>query len=255
MKILYASNPDEMSRKAANIIAAQVVLKPESVLGLATGSSPLGIYRNLIEMNKNGDVDFSKCRSVNLDEYVGLTADNDQSYAYFMHHNFFDHINIDPKNTNLPDGTNLDAEAECARYNKVVASMNGVDIQLLGIGHDGHIGFNEPCDSFVPLTHKVSLTKQTIEANARFFAKESDVPTSAYTMGIKTIMDAHKVLLIAYGKDKAEIVYKMACGPIMPQVPASVLQLHSDCIIVADKEALSVLLEKAPELVDGAPRK
>ncbi len=252
MRILYAADYNEMSRKAANLIAAQVILKPDCVLGLATGSSPLGTYKCLIEGYEKGDLDFSRCSAANLDEYCGLTKDNDQSYAYFMYENLFKHINIDMANTNIPDGTNADAEAECKRYDAAVAALGGVDIQLLGIGHNGHIGFNEPADSFAKGTHRVALTQRTIDANTRFFARREDVPTHAYTMGIKTIMSAKKILLIASGAEKAPIIYEMAAGPIVPSVPASVLQLHNDVTIVADAAALSVLLEKAPELVEGA---
>ncbi len=249
MKIIYAKDYADLSRKAANIIAAEVIRKPDCVLGLATGSSPLGTYKRLIELYRSGDLDFSACRTVNLDEYVGLTADDEHSYAYFMKDNLFSHINIDMKNTNVPDGTNLDAAAECARYNKVIADMGGIDIQLLGIGHNGHIGFNEPAESFPKETNCVNLKESTIEANKRFFNSPDDVPRKAYTMGVKNIMDAKKVLLIASGKDKAEIIAKMANGAITPNVPASVLQLHKDAIIVADEEALSVLMETAPELI------
>lgn len=255
MKIIYTPDAETLSRRAASIIAAQVIAKPNCVLGLATGSSPIGTYKQLIKWYQNGDLDFSECHSVNLDEYVGLTPDNEQSYAYFMRQNLFDHINIKLSNTNVPNGQDSDAERECARYNVVIKSLGGIDIQLLGIGHDGHIGFNEPGNSFKAETHRETLTKQTIEANTRFFEKESDVPTHAYTMGIKNIMNARKVLLVATGKDKAEILYKMVCGDITPLVPASVLQLHADTTIVADAEALSVLLEKAPQLVSGAPKK
>ena len=255
MRILYAADEKAMSRRAADILGAVVINKPGCVLGLATGSTPLGTYAELVDRCSRGDLDFSRVRTVNLDEYVGLTHESDQSYYYFMHHNLFDRINIRPENTNVPNGSNPDAAAECARYNGLIESLGGIDIQLLGIGHNGHIGFNEPSDEFVPLTHKVALTQSTIEANTRFFEKESEVPTSAYTMGIKNIMCARKVLLIASGKGKAGILYETVCGKVTPSVPASVLQLHPDCTIVADAEALSVLLEKAPELVEGRPEK
>ena len=239
MRILYAADYNELSRKAANIIAAQVILKPDSVLGLATGSSPLGTYKCLIEGYEKGDLDFSRCSAANLDEYVGLTKDNDQSYAYFMYENLFKHINIDMANTNIPDGTNPDAEAECKRYDEAVAALGGVDIQLLGIGHNGHIGFNGPADSFPLTTHCVDLTESTIRANQRFFASYDDVPKQAYTMGIGTIMSAKKVLVVVSGKDKAGIVKEAFFGPVTPRVPASVLQLHSDAIVIADEDALS----------------
>lgn len=249
MKLIYAKDYDQMSRKAANIIAAQMTLKPTSVLGLATGSSPIGTYKELIAKYQAGDIDFSQIKTANLDEYRGLTKDNDQSYAYFMYNNLFKDVNIDMANTNIPDGTNPDAIAECARYDAKVVELGGVDIQLLGIGHNGHIGFNEPCDEFIKGTHCVDLTEMTINANTRFFAKKEDVPTQAYTMGIQTIMSAKKILLVASGKDKAEIVYKMATGEVTPQVPASILQLHQDVTIVADEAAMSIVMEKAPQLV------
>ena len=254
MRILYASDYNDLSRKAANIIAAQVILKPDCVLGLATGSSPLGTYKCLIEGYEKGDLDFSRCKAANLDEYRGPPKDNDQSYAYFMYENLFKHINIDMANTNIPDGMNADAEAECKRYDEAVRALGGVDIQLLGIGHNGHIGFNEPADEFPKGTHCVDLTQSTIDANTRFFARKEDVPTQAYTMGIQTIMSAKKILLIASGEGKADIVCRMAAGPVTPNVPASVLQLHNDVTIVADKEALSVLMEKAPEMIEGLPK-
>ena len=253
MKIIYAEDYADLSRKAANQIAAQVILKPESVLGLATGSSPLGTYRRLIELYDAGDVDFAACRAVNLDEYCGLSEQNDQSYAYFMRENLFRHINIRPENTHIPDGMNRDMEAECRRYEEIISSLGGIDLQLLGIGHNGHIGFNEPDSSFSRYTHCVELAKQTVDANSRFFAKREDVPTHAYTMGIGTIMAANKILLIASGEGKAHILLEMATGPICPQVPASILQLHSDVTVIADKDALGLLMEKAPHLVTGAP--
>lgn len=171
-----------------------------------------------------------------------------------MYENLFKHINIDMANTNIPDGMNADAEAECKRYDEAVRALGGVDIQLLGIGHNGHIGFNEPADEFPKGTHCVDLTQSTIDANTRFFARKEDVPTQAYTMGIQTIMSAKKILLIASGEGKADIVCRMAAGPVTPNVPASVLQLHNDVTIVADKEALSVLMEKAPEMIEGLPK-
>lgn len=230
-----------MSRKAANIISAQVITKPDCVLGLATGSTPIGTYKELITRYEQGDLDFSAVKSVNLDEYKGLTRDNDQSYYYFMYNNLFKHVNIDLNNTNIPDGTEPDSEKECCRYNEVIESMGGVDLQLLGLGHNGHIGFNEPDDVFAKLTHCVDLQESTIEANKRFFADISDVPRQAYTMGIQTIMRAKKILLIVSGEDKAQILHDVLCGPITPHVPASVLQLHNDVIVVADEAALSKL--------------
>lgn len=240
MNIIKAKDYEDLSRKAANIIAAQVILKPDCVLGLATGSSPLGTYKQLIDGYNNGDLDFSKVKSVNLDEYKGLTKDNDQSYYYFMYNNLFKHINIDVNNTNVPDGTELDSEKECARYNAVIESMGGVDLQLLGIGRNGHIGFNEPDEEFVKLTHCVDLQESTIEANKRFFASADDVPKQAYTMGIQTIMNAKNILLIASGEDKAEAIKNALFGPITPHCPASILQLHNNVYVVADEAALSL---------------
>ena len=234
-----------MSRVAANIISAQVILKPESILGLATGSSPIGVYDQLVEWYKKGDLDFSRVTTVNLDEYKGLPKENEQSYYYFMHEYLFDKVNINVENTYLPDGMNMDSEAEAARYEEVLASVGQVDLQLLGMGHNGHIGFNEPDSSFAQTTHCVDLTESTIEANKRFFASADDVPRQAYTMGIGTIMKAKKILLIVNGEAKADIVAKAFFGPVTPEVPASILQLHPDVVIVADKAALSKVPEQA----------
>lgn len=239
MRIYKAKDYEDMSRKAANIISAQVILKPDCVLGLATGSTPIGLYKQLVEWFEKGDLDFSEVQTVNLDEYKGLNRENDQSYYYFMHDNLFNHINIPEENTHLPNGMEMDSEKECARYTKLIQSMGGVDLQLLGIGHNGHIGFNEPSESFDKDVHCVNLTQSTIEANKRFFASADDVPKQAYTMGIKTIMQAKKILIVANGEGKADIVRDAFFGPITPQVPASVLQLHDDVTLVADEAALS----------------
>lgn len=239
MRIYKAKDYEDMSRKAANIISAQVIMKPDCVLGLATGSTPIGLYKQLVEWFEKGDLDFSKVQTVNLDEYKGLNRENDQSYYYFMHDNLFDHINIPEENTHLPNGMEMDSEKECARYTKLIQSMGGVDLQLLGIGHNGHIGFNEPSESFDKEVHCVNLTQSTIEANKRFFASADDVPKQAYTMGIKTIMQAKKILIVANGEGKADIVRDAFFGPITPQIPASVLQLHNDVTLVADEAALS----------------
>ena len=241
MKIYKADDYRGMSRIAANIISAQIILKPDCVLGLATGSTPIGTYEELVERYNKGDLDFSAVTTVNLDEYKGLTKDNDQSYYYFMHHNLFDHVNIPAENINLPDGTEPDSEKECARYEGLIRSLGGADLQLLGLGHNGHIGFNEPADAFDSETHCVDLQESTIEANKRFFASADDVPRQAYTMGIGTIMRAKKILLVASGKDKAEIVKRAFTGPVCPQVPASILQLHPDVTVVVDAEAGSLL--------------
>lgn len=244
MRLIRAKDYQDASRKVANIISAQVILKPDCVLGLATGSSPLGAYSQLIQWCEKGDVDFSKTKTVNLDEYVGLAADHDQSYAYFMHHNFFDHINIDPNNTNLPNGTEADAAKECSRYDKVIRDLGGVDLQLLGIGANGHIGFNEPADAFSTGTNRVDLTASTIDANSRFFENKDLVPHQAYTMGMMAIMQAERIVMIATGANKAQAVYDAFCGPVTPQMPASILQLHPDFVLVADEAALSLVGDK-----------
>ena len=242
MRIYQSEDYNAMSRRVANIISAQVILKPDCVLGLATGSSPLGIYRQLIEWYNKGDVDFSECYSVNLDEYVGLDITSDQSYVHFMHHNFFDSINIREDHTFIPNGKNADIAAECERYDKQIASLGGIDLQLLGIGRNGHIGFNEPDHVFTKGTHCVSLTESTIEANKRFFDSIDDVPRQALTMGICDIIQAKKVVLVASGEDKADAVQKAFFGPVTPEVPASILQLHPNFTLVADEDALKKVL-------------
>lgn len=239
MKIYRTKDYDEMSKKAAHIIAAQIVLKPDCVLGLATGSTPVGTYKNLVEWYKNGDLDFSTLSSCNLDEYRGLSPENDQSYRYFMNTNLFDHVNIRKDHTFVPDGQEADSNKACQMYEQIIQDLGGIDLQLLGLGHNGHIGFSEPAEEFPKITHCVDLTESTIQANKRFFEKESDVPRQAYTMGIGTIMSAKKILVVVSGEDKAEILNKIINGPITPQVPASILQLHPDVTIVADNAALS----------------
>ncbi len=241
MRIYRATDYKDMSRKAANIISAQVIMKPNCVLGLATGSSPIGTYEQLVEWYKKGDLDFSEVKTANLDEYKGLDCTNDQSYYYFMNDHLFSKVNIDMANVNIPNGMEPDAEKECARYEAKIHSLGGVDLQLLGLGHNGHIGFNEPNSEFDKVTHCVDLTESTIEANKRFFASIDDVPRQAYTMGIKTIMQAKKILIVVSGEDKAEIVKKAFFGPITPEVPASVLQLHNDVTLVGDAAALSLI--------------
>ena len=241
MKFIVTENYDAMSRKAAAILAAKVVEKPDCVLGLATGSTPIGTYKNLIQWYENGDLDFSQVKSVNLDEYVGLAPTHDQSYRYFMNTNLFDHINIDPANTNVPNGLAEDPEAACAQYDEIIRSMNGVDIQVLGMGHNGHIAFNEPADHFPMGTHVVDLQESTINANARFFASADEVPRKAMTMGIGSIMAAKQILVVVNGEAKADIVKAAFTGPVTPMVPASILQLHPNVIVVGDKAAMSKL--------------
>ena len=241
MKIIKAKDYQDMSRKAANIISAQVIMKPDCVLGLATGSTPIGAYENLVNWYQKCDLDFSGVTTVNLDEYKGLTRDNDQSYYYFMNEHLFSKVNVDPKRTFLPDGTEPDSAKACEDYNHVIESVGGVDLQLLGLGHNGHIGFNEPSDIFKAKTHCVDLTETTIQANKRFFASIDDVPRQAYTMGIQTIMQARKILVVVSGAEKAAIVKEAFFGPITPKVQASVLQLHHDVILVADEAALAEL--------------
>ena len=241
MKIIRAKDYQDMSRKAANIISAQVIMKPDCVLGLATGGTPVGTYAQLVDWYNKGDLDFSEVTTVNLDEYRGLPKEHPQSYWYFMNENLFSKVNIDPAKTNLPDGTNLDTAAECARYNGIIHKLGGIDLQLLGLGHNGHIGFNEPCDEFPVRTHVVELTESTINANSRLFESIDQVPREAYTMGIGTIMKARAILVVASGVDKAQIVRDAFFGPVTPQVPASVLQLHPNVTVVVDAEAGSLL--------------
>lgn len=244
MKIIAAKDYADMSRKAANIISAQVILKPTAVLGLATGTTPIGTYQQLIEWYKKGDIDFSEVRTYNLDEYRGLSHDDPQSYHYFMRDNFFNHINIDIANTHVPDGANPDALTACSAYDQAVKAAGYCDLQLLGIGRNGHIGFNEPDAVFSKGTHCVDLTESTIQANSRLFENIDDVPRQAYTMGVQTIMHARSILVVANGQNKAQAVYDMCFGPVTPQVPASILQLHTNCVVVADEEALSLCAEK-----------
>ena len=227
--IIYAGKDyNDVSRKAANIMSAQIIMKPDAVLGLATGSTPVGMYKQLIEWYQKGDLDFSKVTSVNLDEYKGLSGDNDQSYRYFMNTNLFDHVNINKTRTYVPNGLEENSEKACADYNAI----------------NGHIGFNEPGEAFEKETHCVNLTESTIKANARFFASMDEVPKQAYTMGIKSIMSARKILLIATGEAKADALYKSLYGPITPNVPASILQLHPDVTVVSDEDALKLIREK-----------
>lgn len=243
MRIYQEADYEAMSLRAARIMAAEVVRKPDCVLGLATGSTPVGAYRQLAQWNQEGHLSFQEVRTVNLDEYKGLEPTHDQSYRYFMQVNFFDHLDILRENTHVPNGMAADADAECARYDELIRSLGYADLQLLGIGHNGHIGFNEPGSAFVAPTHVVDLTERTIEANSRFFASANDVPRQAMTMGIGCIMAARRILMVVSGEDKAQAIYDAFCGPIDPKCPASILQLHPDVVLVGDKAALHKLVE------------
>lgn len=241
MKIIKAKNYNDMSRKVANIISAQVIMKPNCVLGLATGGSPLGVYKKLIEWYQKDDLDFTEVTTINLDEYRGLPNNHKQSYRYYMQENLFKHINIHPDRTHIPDGHNPNADEVCSQYEDIIGSAGGIDLQLLGLGMDGHIGFNEPGVAFELKTHLVELSDSTIEANSRFFDSIDEVPKQAYTMGIKSIMQARKVLMLVSGEHKADIVYQAFRGAVIPNVPASILQMHPDFTLVGDEAALSKL--------------
>ncbi|MDR2521234.1 MAG: glucosamine-6-phosphate deaminase [Spirochaetaceae bacterium] len=239
MEIIITKNYGALSDTAARFIAAQLLLKPESVLGLATGSSPLGTYEVLA--GGQNDVDFSRARTVNLDEYCGLAGDDPRSYRFFMDAHLFSKVNIRKEHTHIPDGRAADADKECARYEALLRDLGGVDVQLLGIGNNGHIGFNEPSDAFEVATHKQPLSASTIAANKRFFEREEDVPRFAYTMGIGTIMRARRILLIASGAAKAAALKQALTGPVTPALPASVLRLHAAVTVIADADAAALL--------------
>lgn len=241
MRIIVANDYDQLSSRASDIIASQLILKPNSVLGLATGSTPIGTYAKLIGMFQDGKIDFADVIAFNLDEYYGLAAQDHRSYAFFMATHFFNHINIPRERTYIPNGLAPDIEEECYQYEAKIRQAGGIDLQLLGIGHNGHIGFNEPDVKFEALTHLVHLDEDTIHANARFFASLDEVPRLAISMGIKTIMHARKILLLASGKEKAATIAGMVHGKITPELPASVLQLHPDVTVVVDKEAGAAL--------------
>ena len=240
VEIIVAPSYDAMSRVAADVMTTFINEKPHAVIGLATGTTPLGMYQQLISDYANKRVSFKDVRTYNLDEYCGLAPDHKQSYRYFMQENLFNHIDIDPRNTFVPDGANENAAAVCDSYEQDIIDAGGIDLQLLGLGHNGHIGFNEPDDVFSPYTHVVNLSDSTIDANSRLFAARSEVPKRAYTMGIGTIMRAREILVIASGPGKASIVRDAFFGPITPRVPASVLQLHQNVTVVLDEEAASL---------------
>ncbi len=237
MRVIVCKNYEEVSKEAAKIFAAQVYMKPNSVLGLATGSTPVGMYKILADMNQKGEISFKDCKSFNLDEYYPLAPDHDQSYRYFMNVNFFDHIDIDKANTRVPDGLAADPEIMGKEYDAAIDAAGGVDIQVLGIGQNGHIAFNEPDEKLVCGTHLTSLTESTINANARFFEKKEDVPTEAVTMGIGSIMKAKKIILLATGKAKHEAVAELLSGTITTQNPATLLNVHPDTVIIVDEDA------------------
>ena len=238
MKIIRAKDYKDMSRKAANLISAQIIMKPACVLGLATGSTPIGTYEQLVDWYNKGDLDFSEVTTINLDEYRGIPRENRQSYFYFMQEKLFSKVNIRPENIHIPDGMDSDADRVCKNYDDKIRECGGIDLQLLGLGHNGHIGFNEPGTAFEAQTHLVNLTESTMKANQRFFAEDEYVPSQAYTMGIKSIMQAKRILVVVSGEDKADILYEAVNGEIYPKIQASVLQLHNDVTIIADEAAL-----------------
>jgi len=240
MQIHVYQTPELAAAAAATLIASQIMSKPNTVLGLPTGSTPVLTYRELIRMNKEGVVDFSTVTTFNLDEYVGLNGDHPQSYRYFMNDNLFDHVNIDKANTNVPCGMG-DVEENALAYEAAIAKAGGIDLQFMGIGRNGHIGFNEPADAYPDCTSIIELTESTIDANKRFFDSADDVPRKAISMGVGTIMRARKTLLIATGADKAEAVRALVKGPITPDLPASALRMHADAIIILDAAAASLL--------------
>lgn len=241
MRIYVSKDYEEMSKKAANIVAAQIYLKPNSVIGLATGSTPLLMYKELVRLHKEEGLDFSEVTTFNLDEYIGLPEEDVNSYHYYMFNHFFEHINIKRENIHIPDGMASDIDTECENYERMIMAHGGIDLQVLGIGKNGHIGFNEPDVKFETATHKVRLDEETINANARFFDHIDQVPKYAVSMGIKTIMHAKKVLLLANGSTKAEAVFKSVYGGITPETPASILQVHQDVTIVLDEGGASLL--------------
>lgn len=236
-RIIVAKDPAQVGKLAADIFEDTIQRKPCAVIGLATGSTPLPLYRELIQREKEGKIDFSNVRSANLDEYKGLTPDHPQSYRYFMQENLFDHIGILPENTIVPDGMAKDVDAMCKAYEQKIESWGGIDLQLLGIGHDGHIGFNEPADHFPAMTHEQELEEITRQANKRFFNSIDEVPVAAFTMGIGTVMSARKIVMVVTGADKRDILQKSFWGPVDPQVPASILQFHSDVTVICDEAA------------------
>lgn len=241
MELIVVKDYEEMSKKAAAIMSSQVLLKKDSVLGLATGDTPLGMYKELISKYKKNEIDFSKVKTFNLDEYYGVDRNNSQSYYFYMMNNFFKYINIDMSNINIPDGTAKNVEKECINYDRKIKEAGGMDLQILGIGVNGHIGFNEPNVSFEAQTHLVSLDDKTIKSNARFFNSIDEVPVKAISMGIKTILQSKKIILLASGESKAKAIYNTVKGKISPETPASILQLHQDVTIILDEKAANLI--------------
>ena len=240
IRVIQKKNYEEMSRQAAILIGAQIMLKPDTVLGLPAGRTPIGTYEELIRMNKEGSLDFSRVQTVSLDEYIGLTPGNVQSFRFFMDRILFTRINIDPACTFVPDGCAADQRQACLDYDSLITGLGGIDLQLLGIGQNGHIGFNEPNDTFIAGTHVVDLTEDTRMANSRMFPDPEDMPRRAVTMGMAAIMQAKRIVLIANGAAKAKALHAAIDGPITPEVPASILQLHPDVTVICDEEALPV---------------
>ena len=241
MRIITVNNKEEMGKKAASLVSSQIILKPDSVLGLATGGTPLGMYKELINLYNKKEIDFKLVKTFNLDEYFGIGKENDQSYYYYMINNFFKFIDLPEKNINMPNGSAKDIAEECSRYEKAIKAAGGIDIQVLGIGTNGHIGFNEPDINFEAQTHLVKLEESTIKANSIYFENIEEVPTSAVSMGIKTIMNSRKIVLLASGLAKADAIYGLVKGKINPNLPASILQLHPDVTLIIDKDAASKL--------------
>jgi len=248
MRIVIAKDYEDMSARAARIVAGQIYLKPNSVLGMATGSTPLLMYKELIRVHREVGLDFSEIVTFNLDEYLGLPKEDEQSYNYYMFQHFFNHINIKKENIYIPDGMMKDVEQECKYYDRDIQEKGGIDLQVLGIGNNGHIGFNEPDIKFEATTHKVKLDDETINANARFFATIEEVPRFAISMGIKTIMHAKKILLLVSGENKADVIYRALFEGITPEIPASILQLHQDVTVIVEENAAQLLKDKLHEL-------
>lgn len=236
MRFIVCENYEELSKKAAEFVSAQIILKPNCNLGLATGSTPIGMYQNLVDMN----IDFSEVTTFNLDEYYPISRDNNQSYHYFMTEHLYSKVNLKKDNIFIPNGETENPQQECRNYEKAIAEHGGLDLQVLGIGQNGHIGFNEPSETLNSYTHITKLTENTIEANSRFFDDINDVPKQALTMGVATIMRAKKILLLASGREKARVVKALQGNMIDPEIPATILAAHNDVTVIVDKDALSL---------------